>query len=61
MVAGATNFAATECGEYGASAPFLDGLTSDQLLARIGEAEARIEEETAVISECHKRLGVKKP
>lgn len=35
---------------------WLDGLTDEQLLARAGEAEARIDEETAVMRECYRRL-----
>ena len=35
---------------------WLNGLTREQLEARIGEAELRIEEETSVIDGCKRRL-----
>ena len=36
--------------------PFLNNMTHEQLLARIGEAELRIEEEQGVIEGCRRRL-----
>lgn len=36
--------------------PWLNGLTREQLEARIGEAELRIEEEASVLDGCKRRL-----
>lgn len=36
--------------------PWLHELSNEQLIARIGEASARIDEEVAVMQECHRLL-----
>jgi len=38
--------------------PWLNGLTREQLEARIGEAELRIEEETSVLAGCKRRVAL---